>query len=752
MRRLTLALLLTLFAVDPTEAQDLVSYVGGPARERFLDALALSDGTLLVAGTAQDLDWIDGAVPRTTLPASGIANANGGGWIGFILHLSGDLQRVLRVVHFPPDAIEDVSVLRTTGVPGQATGDLYFSGTTRDTRGNGGGYVIGRLDGNFVDAPPTDIDWTYNVWAEGHHQSRPPWDVGGDGKVVYTRGQPYDYDWCSVHRLNADGEQEVVENWRWHWVDRDGDGATDGEAAGAPASALPDTAIYSGLIFKAAGRCDLRSWTMEDYEAITPDSNGGTRQGSWPMDYFFAGPCDPDDRDHSTPGYTGYRVNRPTQRIGGIAVDRRSNAIHVGFSVQSILPSGNPDFEPGVVSFDADGSLLWWDRLYRETPANSPPDQYVDGLAIDYSVPESDGTLVVLARCHGNAVDNLWSGNDIAARPDARSFQQRFTGTNGNIHISWLGRFSLRTGTLQASSYVAEYVNGDTVFGGAHDDPNLDGWPDPNRGWPDLNTTRCHQGVEVDGRGRVIITCAGRRTITTANAHQKMLKPGEGNSTWNEFVRIYESDLSTLVYSSILTGEWDPVTQVGGANTTLAATAPTDDGVIVVGHHGEDPDLPDQPKGNPVPTTGALPWGRTGPEGGESALIARLGPAAVPPITDPELRVTRSGDTELSLSWTTGGSEAAGYDLVVGTLAVLRTGGFDHLAASPGAGFPDSSTGSGCDVSGGAELTARVRDLPDGDLYLLVTTVDGMGARHSLGERNDGTSRLALDGRGDDCP
>lgn len=100
-------------------------------------------------------------------------------------------------------------------------------------------------------------------------------------------------------------------------------------------------------------------------------------------------------------------------------------------------PDGNPDFEPAVLAMTDTGAIKWWSRLYHEMSAdgksvlNSTPDQYIDGLAVD----QITSALVVLARCHGNNISNYWSGNAVALHPGTNSFQNTFTGTNGNIHI-----------------------------------------------------------------------------------------------------------------------------------------------------------------------------------------------------------------------------------------------------------------------------------------------------------------------------
>ncbi|MBK7084987.1 MAG: hypothetical protein IPH53_10090 [Flavobacteriales bacterium] len=137
------------------------------------------------------------------------------------------------------------------------------------------------------------------------------------------------------------------------------------------------------------------------------------------------------------------------------------------------------------------------------------------------------------------------------------------------------------------STYVAEYAEGTGSLGAPLADPNLDGWPDPNGGWPNVNTTYLGKNnLKVTADGSVLALGKGRRTITTANAYQKMVKPANGGlSTWNDFVRVYTPDLSNLKYSSLLVGQWDTLTQAGGDNVKLLGSFKTKSGVIVVGRH-----------------------------------------------------------------------------------------------------------------------------------------------------------------------
>lgn len=189
-----------------------------------------------------------------------------------------------------------------------------------------------------------------------------------------------------------------------------------------------------------------------------------------------------------------------------------------------------------------------------------------------------------------------------------------------NIHISWLGKLALDNGTLRHSTYVAEYVDDMAGTGGAHPDPNIDGWPNPNAGWPNVNTTRVND-VEVGPDGAVGIVGVGRRVITTAGAHQKMLKR-PASSAWSQFVRVYTPDLSNVRYSSLVSGTWDPATGAGGGNTTLEALSLAAGRVVAVGRHDEN-GTTGTAAGNPVPVTGVPAWG-TGTPQNASALLARF--------------------------------------------------------------------------------------------------------------------------------
>ncbi|MCD8482072.1 MAG: hypothetical protein LR015_04980 [Verrucomicrobia bacterium] len=525
------AALLCLFitSIDASNVQRfVVTYAGANANTRFNDVRELSDGTFLVAGVSANLDWIDADIARTQIPVTGLPNPSGSN-VAFILRLSGDAERILEVVHLPAGAVTNLRWMRTTEVPGEPTGMLYVSGQVS------GGYFIGRLSDNFVDGTPTAFDWIRSIQAANGHEVFQPWDVGNDGRVVFAQGGEWS---ATIGFMDPQGNLTSLPGLRAsHWV--------NGDWQRGVGQNFP-TATHSAIRLPT----DNQSWTNEELFAITPDGNGGIRQGTWPIDIMrthdFSG--EPvriiNNRAY---GYNGYRAEG-RHWIGAISVDRRNNYFYFGYNIKSIFWDAGarieqPDFEPAVIGYNADGEMIWWNRLYTEardttgdglidTTFVSPPDQYIDGMDIDYSVPLSaGGSVIVMARCHGNNTSNFWSGNNIALNPGANAFQNRFTGVEGNIHISYIARLRADDGNLEAATFLAGFFRRIINNRGnwptqTYPEPIHDGWPNHNAGWPDLTTTRATENAtRVGPDGRIYTVGRGPRMVTTSNAFQKTSAP-----------------------------------------------------------------------------------------------------------------------------------------------------------------------------------------------------------------------------------
>lgn len=609
---------------------DMVFYFGGAGDQRLEHVVQLSDGTFLISGSCSNLDWVPQSAERITLTGP-MPECGSGDRIPMLVQMDPGLTRILRVVSLPLGSAMNFNVVRTTNIPGQATGLMFVGGERQGVQGQiHQGYFIARLDGNFVDKVPSQFEWLRDIRGTGHLAGGKVWDVGPDGKVILATGDPHGYNWMAVERLTADGEQDVVENWRIHVLE-DEEGALH-EWTGSPASAGPGTPVRSMIVLKIWGRGDFRSHNREDFLLRNSDGNGGYKQGKWPLDAMFPGYFDPETKKtvqvlEGNRGYYGYRWgNTPNASVGAIVIDRRNGQFYIGGNNKSVLPDPNPDFEPWLVAMDASGGLKWWQRLYSEEKGVSTPDQYIDELAIDYSVDwEIGGAITVVARSHGNNINNFWQGDQVVdpANP-GHSFQNQFTGTLGNIHFSWLGRLSLDEGRLLHASYFAEYGEGANHGGRPFSEPLLSHWPHFLSGWPNLNTTRVRPGgLTIDQHGRVYVAAMGRRVITTANAFMEMPSPLRDRGSrghWSDFVRVYRQDLTTLDYSSILSGTWDWQTGDGGGQIRLSSVLPVNGGLVTVGYTSVDRETR-RPRGNDIPRANQPPWAPQERQG-EMGIIA----------------------------------------------------------------------------------------------------------------------------------
>lgn len=696
------------FSITAPEVGPVVAYAGAAGVEEFQDVLELSDGTVLVAGSAENLDWI--TANKTQLAPLSIPNRSTGR-TAFVLRLAGNLQTVLGAWHLPAGQAHGFRWIKTTSKPGEPTGAVYVSGSCDTTSGD---YFIARLDNNFIAGNPSALTWVLVAKASGAYGENlglQPWDAGGDGRVAYLHESG---GALRVLFADASGQPLKLDGLRGsHWAA--GAAVDEANRQAGLGSELPATAV-SGISFPA----DLRSWSDADRLAVFPDGNGEIKRGTWPLDLFTT----VQDKNGGTGGvieygYTGYK-SAGKFRAPGVAIDRDTNDVFLGFNIQSKFwdaPANKeqPDFEPAVIAYSGDGSLKWWSRLYHEAiDANengavdagetrlSSPDQYVDGLAIDYSA--TPARLVVNARCHGNNAVNFWKGNAVSANPGGAGFQNQFTGTEGNIHIGWIGKLRTTDGRLERATYLSGYQRATTLTQTPYSDPNLDGWPSHNAGWPDLTTTRTETGgVRTDAQGCVYLVGVGPRMVTTGNALQKLPKItaslNEGISPWAAFARVFDSDLVTLAYSSALTGVWtvpSPGAEPEGANNTdLLGIFPTESGLLTVGRHRATSGIPD---GNPVPVTAVPGWGAGAPDN-TSALFARLtfsgsaGVSTAPVIVDgPHVDPSPVVGTSATLITSASDPDDAGANLVYSWSTLSAPAGGNATFAVNGSNAASSTT------------------------------------------------------------
>lgn len=629
---------------------NLVTLAGGENAERFTGLFQLSDGSILVGGQADDLNWLPPGTPVTTLniPGNGFASTTTG--IAFLMRLSSDQQTVLRVLKFPDNTVRDIAKIRTNTAPGQPTGDLYISGNLAPGSSNTDWYFIGRLDNNFLNGDPTGLEFYREVNTRGRNPSDRSmlypdlgnesvakqyqvWDVGSNGIIFYATGADISFDSHGIDVMNRNGQDTLVDYFPLHSTGNQAPGFQ-----GIPASAYINNTgnprfdlRRSNTWFKFSGTGvpgSFRSFTRALYDTLMTDENGNPgRKGFYPFDAFFNGPqlLFGNAANNAGPGYTGYSHDASggkwTARISGITIDRRTNDLVVAVSLSSTSNNNIPGFkdsETAIACMRNNGQMRWWARLHKEDTRNSPAEQHIEGIEIDYA----NNQLVVVGRTRGDAVNNFWNGNQLADKPGGNGFQNMLTGdkpVTNPLDYSWLGKYDITTGKIKHATYVAELA-ADAALGQASQQQLLDGWPSLNAYAAQLGQTRVN-AVHVNPlNGEVAILATAGRTITTANAFQKMLKPGDpsfgnGVAPLNAFVRVYNSSLDTLRYSSLLTGIWNPSTGLGADNTVLRSVMARNGGVMVSGFH--------KAEGNDVPTSSVPAWG-TAQKSGIGGLFANL--------------------------------------------------------------------------------------------------------------------------------
>ena len=486
--RYLLILFFIVFAGSQTIAQNnVVTYAGGAGTEKFNGVLELSDGTLLLSGQADNLTWLPPGTTISTLTGVNRYGSQATSGIGFIMRVSADLQTVLSVVQFPANTVKDVFRIKTNGVPGGPTKDIYVSGS-RDTVSTSDGYYIAKLNNNFISGVPTGVSYYKVIDApartggsaslqfpsgtESAYKQTQPWDVASDGRVIYTSGNDFSFGGALIQVMNSLGEDTLMDYFSNHMPNWTGVPASSFlNTTGNPAFDLKSSNLslkYSNSNLPGA----FRSYAQSLFEAIGADENGNPgRKGSTSTDAFFnsfqaygGAPI-----ANTGPGYTGYSYNATggiwTGRVGSIVIDRRNNHFYIGasFSVSSTSNQDNlDDAEPAVMAFQANGLPKWWARLHREDGQRSSAQQQVEGLGIDYT----NDQLVVLGRTRGDSPNNFWKGNELKQKTGGNGFQNSIRNTSGpGVYpdFGWLGKYTLNDGKIKHSTYIGE-LDGATQF------------------------------------------------------------------------------------------------------------------------------------------------------------------------------------------------------------------------------------------------------------------------------------------------
>lgn len=671
-------------------AQNMSTYVGGVGNDKLEGMLRLSDGTVLAVGTTSELSWIPSGTTTNVLSMAAGASFDSRdlrGNRGMLLHYSAGLDTLKHVSLLPPGTVLDVTKIKTNSIPGTSTGNIYISGQRTNTNtGNSAGWYVAKLNNNFVNGVPTLIDYVLNVQSRGRSTNQfsgpfpntggdaadpriwQPWDVQNDGKVVLATGTDFEANWHALERYKADGSaRDTVGYWPVHWVNwRHSSGATGTTEVREPMARIKQrdslwvnlgsgnnpnfdsVAIveiaYSGTVLKMnRNGSNLRSYTQADFDLVTVDENRlGIRKGKFPEDFFYAAPCLTGNCSSAGPGQTGYSFFNPnnnvaTNRVVAIAIDKRNNDLYYGNAYYSQHPDMQPyswDFEPAVIAQKANGELKWFARCYLTSSVPATAGQVIDELALDYA----NNQVIVLGRSIGNSSINFWKSTELTGdpRPGVLSALTDPLLTN-EVHTSWLGRYAMDSLRIFRSTYVAER-HPTYVLGAASANPLMDGWDDLNQGTPRLADTRVRH-VEVMPNGDVVVagTSTGR-TMTTANALQKMMKPDrdanlDSLAAPNAFVRVYSADFTEVKYSTLLTGIWDPRDGTQGDNVRIGGILPTLDGngVLIAATADSALGSPLATAGGSVPLLNVPAYGNVQPVGREGVLARVLINATVVP-------------------------------------------------------------------------------------------------------------------------
>ncbi|GAB4183986.1 MAG: hypothetical protein Fur0032_24950 [Terrimicrobiaceae bacterium] len=220
-----------------------------------------------------------------------------------------------------------------------------------------------------------------------------------------------------------------------------------------------------------------------------------------------------------------------------LALDREGNIL-----VSGTIPfhMGHPDFDPFLLKFSPSGKLLWNNCFLNGLL--SEPDQKTQALSID----PSNGDVLISYWQHGNNKQTL------LVSPDG--WLTRFTGTNGNIKVTWIGRVDAVSGKLKNATLLYSQMP-----------------ESKNPKWPDLNSVGLN-ALAANSEGWVF--AAGGTTIALPTTSHAMI-PHVPEYGEHPFICVIEPDLTAPRYSTYLSTGQGRVSHMALASDRLAILAGT---------------------------------------------------------------------------------------------------------------------------------------------------------------------------------
>lgn len=572
-----------------------------------------SDGSLLGAGWATNLDWIPAGTARKSLQATRVESRDTSGQ-AILVKWSADLDSILWVAAFPKGTVGPLRKLRASGSSAPLLDSIWLSGDRTVSDPLRDGYFVASLASGASNSP--SVAWTFDVLCPprraggrqgaSQYKTVQAWDVDPKSSVWIARGAEADFDSAEVVRLDAHGKLTLVEEWSSHVTSR-------GRVwRGRPSSytslaGQTDTLLYSRLLLKSTEAQSPRSRQRflasggvatavdsDQTQLWTSNGAGGLMRGSQPLDILFSGPCReyyhdlavqfPDStRCPSGRGWSGLAASsRATARIGGLIVERESMRWAVGLTWNALGADGSPLDIPTVMAFDSEGKSLWWSRLRDDALRDSSPKPMagslseIDAMGVGLNQSTTGPVLVVGARAREAGA--FWAPGLASKGAGWRSSLDGLP--DQGQEASWLGVLTLVDGQFLSSTWQAAPAAGST--GAPLADPFYRGWPTPGTSGEILGSTRCPR-VDLDASGNILTVCRGDRPLTTPGARGAVAPPGQPGPTGWSVVGSWEPTLKSPLWATALDGERIAGDSGAGLQIDDQLVLP-DGGVLAVGH------------------------------------------------------------------------------------------------------------------------------------------------------------------------